>query len=87
MFGFQQGSPKRKSIPKFNYKMNNKIKALSMQINKQLKMKYWIDRIKAEQVSSFLLLGGRNCTQKNNTMKPRVFNGIMEASSRWKSKI
>ena len=40
MFGFQQGSPKRKSIPKFNYKMNNKIKALSMQINKQLKMKY-----------------------------------------------
>jgi len=45
-------------------------------------MKYWIDRIKVKQGSSFPLLGGRNCIHKNNTIKPRVSNGIMEASSR-----
>ena len=50
-------------------------------------MKYWIDRIKAKQSSSFPFLGGRNCTHKNNTMKPRMPNGMMEASTRWKSKI
>ena len=87
MFGFQQGSPNRKSIPEFIYKMGNQIKALSMKTNKDFKMKYWIDWIKAKQGSPFPLLGGRNCTRKNNTMKPRVFNGIMEAPSRWNSKI
>ena len=45
-------------------------------------MKYGIVRIKAKQGSSFPLQGGRNCTRKNNTMKPRVSNGIMEVSSR-----
>ena len=67
--------------------MTNQIKALSKEKNKQLKMKYWIDRIKAKQGSSCPLLGGRNCTHKNNTMKPSVSNGIIEASSKWKSKI
>ena len=42
---------------------------------------------RVKQGSSFPLLGGRNFIHKNNTMKPRVSNGIMEASSRWKSKI
>ena len=65
MFEFQQGSPKHKSIPEFIYKMTNQIKALSMETNKELKMKYWIDRIKVKQCSSFPLLGGRNCTHKN----------------------
>ena len=31
-------------------------------------MKYWIDKIKAKQGSSFPFLGGRNCTHKNNTI-------------------
>ena len=77
MFRFQQGSPKRKSIPQFIYKMTNQIKALSMKTNKELKMKYLIDKIKTKQGSSLPFLGGRNCTHKNNTMKPRVSNGIM----------
>ena len=50
-------------------------------------MKYLIDKIKAKQGSFFPLLGGRNYTHKNNTIKPRAFNGIMQVSSRWKSKI
>jgi len=87
MFEFQQGLPKHKSIPKFIYKIINQIKALSIETNKKLKMKYWINRIKAKQGSSFPLLGVKNCTHKNNTIKPRVTNGIIEASSRWKSKI
>ena len=33
MFRFQQGSPKRKSIPEFIYKTANQIKALSMETN------------------------------------------------------
>ena len=57
MFRFQQGSPKRKLIPEFIYKMANQIKTLSTETNKELKM------------------------------KPRVSKGIMEVSSRWKSKI
>ena len=40
MFWFQQGSPKRESIPEFIYKMVNQIKALSMERDKELKMKY-----------------------------------------------
>ena len=40
MFGFQQGSPNRKSIPEVIYKMGNQIKALSMKTNKDFKMKY-----------------------------------------------
>jgi len=87
MFEFQQISPKCKSIPEFIYKMTNQIKILSMETNKKLKMKCWIDIIKAKQGSSFPFLGGRNCAHKNDTMKPRVSNGIMEAFSRWKSKI
>jgi len=58
-----------------------------MEINKEFKMKYWTDKIKAKQGSSFVLLGGRNCTVKNNTMKLRVSNGIMEVPNMWKSKI
>jgi len=87
MFGFPQSSSKHKSILEFIYKMVNQIKALSMETNKELKMKYWDDRIKAKQGSSFPLLGRRNYTHKNNTMEPRVSNGITETSSRWKSKI
>jgi len=87
MFGFQQGSPKCKSILEFIYKMTNQIKALSTKTNKELKMKYRIDKIKVNQNSSFPLLGGRNCTHKNNTMKPRVSNRIMETSSKWMPKI
>ena len=87
MFGFQQGSENRKSIPEFIYKMTNQIKILSTETNKELKMKYWIDKIKTKQGSSLPFLGGRNCTHKNNTMKPKVSNEIIEASSRWKSKI
>ena len=56
----------------------NQIKTLSMETNKELKMKYWIDRIKAKQGSSFLVLGRRNCIHKNNTMKSKVSNGIMK---------
>jgi len=67
--------------------MINQIKTLSTEANKELMMKYWIDRIKAKQGSSFCLLSGRNFTHKNNTMKPRLSNGIIEVSSRWKSKI
>ena len=78
---------KRNSILEFIYNIVNQIKVLSVETNKELKMKYWIDRIKAKQGSSFPLLGGRNCTHKNNTMKPIGSNGIMEASNRWKSKI
>jgi len=40
MFEFQQDLPKRKSFPKFIYKMVNQIKALSTKTNKKLKMKY-----------------------------------------------
>ena len=50
-------------------------------------MKYSTNRIKVKQGSFVPFLGGRNCNHKNNTMKPRVSNGIMEASCRWKSKI
>jgi len=78
MFGFQQGSPKCKPIPKFIYKMVNRIKALSMKTNKEHKMKYEIDRIKVKQGSSFSLLGGRICTHKNNTMKPKVSNEMIK---------
>ena len=67
--------------------MVNQIKTLSTKTNKEHKMKYKIDRIKAKQGSPFSLLGGRKCSHKNNKMKPRVSNGIMKASSRWKSKI
>ena len=67
--------------------MTNQIKALCTEINKELKMKYLIDKIKVKQGSSFRLLDGRNCTHKNHTMKSRVSNGTMEVSSRWKSKI
>ena len=62
--------------------MTNQIKTLSTKTNKELKMKYRINRIILKQGSSFPLLGRRNCTHKNNTMKPRVSNGIMEVSSR-----
>ena len=62
--------------------MVNQIKVLSTETNKEFKVKYWIDRIKAKESSSFPLLGGRNCTHKNNTMKPRVANRIMEASNK-----
>jgi len=87
MFGFQQRSPKHKSIPKFIYKMTNQIKALSTETTQELKMKYWIGRIKVKQGLSFPLQSWKNCNHKNNTMKPIVSNGIMEASSSWKSKI
>jgi len=50
-------------------------------------MKYWIDRIKVKQGSSFPFLGGRNYTHKNNTMKPKVSDVVMQTFSRWKSKI
>ena len=62
--------------------MVNQIKALGTETNKELKMKYWIDRIKVKQGSSFPPLGGRNFTHKNNTLKPkpRVSNGIMKVS-------
>jgi len=87
MFEFQQGLSKCRSISEFIYKMINQIKSLSMKTNKELKMKYSIDKIKAKQGSTFSLLGGRNCTHKSNTTKRRVSNRIMEASSKWKSKI
>ena len=58
-----------------------------METNKELQMKYSTNRIKVKQGSFVPFLGGRNCNHKNNTMKPRVSNGIMEASCRWKSKI
>ena len=76
MFAFQQGSLKHKSIIE-----------LSKKTNKELKMKYLIDRMKVKHSSSFPHQGGNNCTHKNNIMKPRVYNGIMETSSRWKYKI
>jgi len=40
MFGFQQDSPKSKSISEFIYKMTNQIKTLSTEANKELNMKY-----------------------------------------------
>ena len=67
--------------------MVNQIKTLSMETNKELKMKYWIDKIKAKQDSFFPLLGGKNCTYKNNTMKPKMSYGIIETFNRGKSKI
>jgi len=40
MFGLQQGLSKRKLIPKFIYKMVSQIKALSIEISNELKMKH-----------------------------------------------
>jgi len=40
MFRFEHDLPKRKSILEFIYKMTNQIKALSIETNKELKMKY-----------------------------------------------
>ena len=64
--------------------MVNQIKTLSTKTNKEFKMKYWIDRIKAKQNSSFPLLGGRNCTHKNNKMK--YWWHLVGASSKYNSK-
>ena len=64
MFEFQQGLSKCRSISEFIYKMINQIKSLSMKTNKELKMKYWIDRIKVKHDSSFPLLGERRWKSK-----------------------
>ena len=71
-------SKARQSISQF---LNSSIRSPIKQkhgTNKELKMKYWIDRIKVKQGSSFTFLGGRNCTHKNNTIKLRTFNGIID---------